>query len=173
MIHARELAARFEAYGDWRRRLSAGVSAMHEWLAEQDLAERRALELVEIDEAQSERRAEEQRHRAGPRPMPDPGVGLAADRAQAEALGGVVARVPEPPVVEDEGFRAPPFEEQLAIVAAGDGLSQHGEGAGLVDRGLERAETSGVLHRASGDLGGRPCSTKAASCPCRGYMVQV
>ena len=29
MIHARELAARFEAYGDWRRRLSAGVSAMH------------------------------------------------------------------------------------------------------------------------------------------------
>ncbi len=39
MIHARELAARFEAYGDWRRRLSAGVSAMHEWLAEQDLAD--------------------------------------------------------------------------------------------------------------------------------------
>ena len=39
MIHARELAARFEAYGDWRRRLSAGVSAMHEWLAEQELAD--------------------------------------------------------------------------------------------------------------------------------------
>jgi len=39
MVHARELAARFEAYGDWRRRLSAGVSAMHEWLAEQDLAD--------------------------------------------------------------------------------------------------------------------------------------
>jgi len=39
MIHARELAARFEAYGDWRRRLSAGVSALHDWLANQDLAD--------------------------------------------------------------------------------------------------------------------------------------
>ena len=39
MIHARELAARFEAYGDWRRRLSSGISAMHEWLADQDLAD--------------------------------------------------------------------------------------------------------------------------------------
>ena len=36
---SRELAARFEAYGDWRRRLSAGISALHEWLAEQDLAD--------------------------------------------------------------------------------------------------------------------------------------
>ena len=39
MIHTRELAARFEAYGDWRRRLSAGVSALHEWLGSQDLAD--------------------------------------------------------------------------------------------------------------------------------------
>ena len=39
MNHARELAARFEAYGDWRRRLSSGVSALHEWLADQDLAD--------------------------------------------------------------------------------------------------------------------------------------
>ena len=38
-MHARELAARFEAYGDWRRRLSAGVSALHAWLADQDLAD--------------------------------------------------------------------------------------------------------------------------------------
>ena len=36
---SRELAARFEAYSDWRRRLSAGISALHEWLAEQDLAD--------------------------------------------------------------------------------------------------------------------------------------
>lgn len=36
---ARELAARFEAYTDWRRRLSAGISRLHEWLAEQELAD--------------------------------------------------------------------------------------------------------------------------------------
>ena len=39
MTHARELAARFEAYGDWRRRLSAGISTLHEWLADQELAD--------------------------------------------------------------------------------------------------------------------------------------
>ncbi|HET9337997.1 MAG TPA: dynamin family protein [Casimicrobiaceae bacterium] len=38
-MHARDLAARFEAYGDWRRRLAGGVSALHDWLAEQDLAD--------------------------------------------------------------------------------------------------------------------------------------
>ena len=36
---SRELAARFEAYSDWRRRLSSGISALHEWLAQQDLAD--------------------------------------------------------------------------------------------------------------------------------------
>jgi hypothetical protein len=39
MIRANELAARFEAYGDWRRRLSSRVSALHHWLGEQDLAD--------------------------------------------------------------------------------------------------------------------------------------
>ena len=29
---SRDLAARFEAYSDWRRRLSAGISALHDWL---------------------------------------------------------------------------------------------------------------------------------------------
>ena len=38
-VPARELAARFEAYSDWRRRLSAGISALHDWLAQQDLAD--------------------------------------------------------------------------------------------------------------------------------------
>jgi hypothetical protein len=32
MVPSRDLAARFEAYADWRRRLSSGVSALHEWL---------------------------------------------------------------------------------------------------------------------------------------------
>jgi hypothetical protein len=39
MSASRELAARFQAYGDWRRRLSAQVSALHQWLGEQDLAD--------------------------------------------------------------------------------------------------------------------------------------
>ena len=39
MNPSRELAARFEAYGDWRRRLSAGIGELHEWLGAQDLAD--------------------------------------------------------------------------------------------------------------------------------------
>ena len=41
MVQPRELAARFEAYGDWRKRLALGVSALHEWLREQELADAR------------------------------------------------------------------------------------------------------------------------------------
>ena len=39
MIRSNELAVRFEAYSDWRRRLSGRVSALHQWLGEQDLAD--------------------------------------------------------------------------------------------------------------------------------------
>ncbi|HTI47409.1 MAG TPA: dynamin family protein [Casimicrobiaceae bacterium] len=39
MVRSRDLAARFEAYSDWRRRLSAAISGLHEWLGEQDLAD--------------------------------------------------------------------------------------------------------------------------------------
>jgi len=39
MPQSRDLAARFEAYSEWRRRLSSGISALHEWLTEQDLAD--------------------------------------------------------------------------------------------------------------------------------------
>ena len=38
-MQSRELAARFEAYGDWRRRLSSRISLFHRWLDEQDLAD--------------------------------------------------------------------------------------------------------------------------------------
>jgi replication fork clamp-binding protein CrfC len=38
-MQSRELAARFEAYGDWRRRLSSRISMLHRWLDEQDLAD--------------------------------------------------------------------------------------------------------------------------------------
>ncbi len=38
-MQSRDLAVRFEAYADWRRRLSAAISSLHEWLTEQDLAD--------------------------------------------------------------------------------------------------------------------------------------
>ena len=39
MVQPRELAARFEAYGDWRKRLALAISALREWLREHDLAD--------------------------------------------------------------------------------------------------------------------------------------
>ncbi len=36
---SRDLAARFEAYSDWRRRLSSRISGLHDWLQQQDLAD--------------------------------------------------------------------------------------------------------------------------------------
>ncbi|HWZ72536.1 MAG TPA: dynamin family protein [Casimicrobiaceae bacterium] len=42
MMQSRDLAARFEAYSDWRRRLSAGISGLHEWLSQQELADAHA-----------------------------------------------------------------------------------------------------------------------------------
>ena len=39
MVPPREFAARFEAYGEWRRRLASGVTALHQWLKRQDLAD--------------------------------------------------------------------------------------------------------------------------------------
>src|SRR5207244_1461598 len=41
-MHSRDLAARFEAYSDWRRRLSAGISGLHEWLSHQELTDAHA-----------------------------------------------------------------------------------------------------------------------------------
>ena len=34
-----QLAARFEAYGEWRNRLVRGVADLHDWLREHDLAD--------------------------------------------------------------------------------------------------------------------------------------
>jgi hypothetical protein len=39
MVQSRDLAVRFEAYADWRRRLSASISSLHSWLSEQELAD--------------------------------------------------------------------------------------------------------------------------------------
>ncbi len=40
-MDTRELAARFEAYGDWRRRLASSIAALDDWLTNQDLADAR------------------------------------------------------------------------------------------------------------------------------------
>ena len=40
-MDTRELAPRFEAYGDWRRRLGSRIDALADWLAEQDLSDAR------------------------------------------------------------------------------------------------------------------------------------
>ncbi len=39
MVQSRDLAVRFEAYAEWRRQLSAAISSLHDWLAEQELAD--------------------------------------------------------------------------------------------------------------------------------------
>ena len=39
MVQSRDLAVRFEAYADWRRRLSAAISSLHEWLSQQELTD--------------------------------------------------------------------------------------------------------------------------------------
>ena len=39
MVQSRALAARFDAFGDWRKRLASGISTLHTWLKQQDLAD--------------------------------------------------------------------------------------------------------------------------------------
>jgi hypothetical protein len=39
MPTSRELATRFDAYGEWRKRLEGGVTNLHDWLREHDLAD--------------------------------------------------------------------------------------------------------------------------------------
>ncbi|MBS0319531.1 MAG: dynamin family protein [Proteobacteria bacterium] len=39
MVQQHDLTVRFEAYADWRRRLSASIASLHEWLSDQDLAD--------------------------------------------------------------------------------------------------------------------------------------
>ena len=41
-MQSRDLAARFEAYSDWRRRLSSRLSGLHDWLSQQELADAQA-----------------------------------------------------------------------------------------------------------------------------------
>ena len=47
MDATRNLAARFEAYSDWRQRLAAGLVTLHERLREQDLADAQVDSMLE------------------------------------------------------------------------------------------------------------------------------
>ncbi|MNQ89156.1 hypothetical protein D3C85_1044540 [compost metagenome] len=54
--------------------------------------------------------------------------GLARHDAQAEALDGVVRRALQTPVVKDQGFALGLLQKQLAVVGAGQGRLQDGQG---------------------------------------------
>ena len=101
--------------------------------------------------------------------------GLAAHGAQAEALGGVVGRVAQPAVVEDQRLRPPPLEEELAVVGAVGGAAQHLQRGLGVERGLEGAETRGLRHGWAPDGGCRrgACCGVPASCPSPANMVDL
>jgi hypothetical protein len=51
MPPTRELATRFEAYGEWRKRLAGAVTGLHHWLREHDLADAQVdLRVEEVQE---------------------------------------------------------------------------------------------------------------------------
>ena len=47
MPSPRELATRFEAYGEWRNRLAGGITGLHQWLREHELADAQVDQRVE------------------------------------------------------------------------------------------------------------------------------
>ena len=74
--------------------------------------------------------------------------GFAAHGAQAEALGGIVARGADAPVIEHQGFGAPSLEEQLAVIGPGGGLAQQLQRRVPVKQGFEGAKNR-LVHEAS------------------------
>ncbi len=74
---------------------------------------------------------------------------LAADRAQPEPLGGVVAGRLEPPVIEGQNLGTAPFQEQLAVIRPGHRVAQNGGRAPFVERRCEGTKcltSGGVWH---------------------------
>jgi hypothetical protein len=68
---------------------------------------------------------------------------LAGDRAQAEALGGVVGGALELAVVERQALALFVFQEQLAVVAARQRLVDHLGGAALVEAAFVEEQAVG------------------------------
>ena len=63
------------------------------------------------------------------------GIGhhIATDRAQSEAGVLVVGGLLEAPVVENQAFRKPLFDEQFPVIAAVERLSRDAPGRGAVE----------------------------------------
>ena len=71
--------------------------------------------------------------------------GLARHDPQAEALGGVIGGGLQPAVVEHQALALGPFQEQLAVVGAGQGRLQDRQGfVGLDAGGVEDGGRGGV-----------------------------
>src|SRR4029077_17872118 len=85
---------------------------------------------------------------------------LAGDRAQAEALGGVVRGAFELAVVERQALALLVFEEQLAVVAARQRLVDHLGGAALVEAALAEKQAVG-----SGEMVDRLAHGMPLKCP--------
>ena len=75
---------------------------------------------------------------------------LVLHRAQAEAVGGVVGRLLQAAVVERHHLRLPVFEKQLAVVGAGEAVTDDAGDARLVEAG---AVDEGGGHGGSGVVG--------------------
>ena len=72
---------------------------------------------------------------------------LAPHGAQAKTFRGIVTRGAQTPVIERHDLRAPPLQEQFAIVGPGDGLAQQTKRRVLIDKRLEGAEICALGHR--------------------------
>jgi glutathione S-transferase len=73
--------------------------------------------------------------------------GLAGDRAQAEAARGVEARRADAAVVERDALALAVFEEELAVIGAGQCLADLALGAGAVEAFLGEEEAIGDRKR--------------------------
>jgi hypothetical protein len=71
--------------------------------------------------------------------------GLARHDPQAKALGGVIGGGLQPPVVEDQALAFGPLQKQFAIVGAGQGRLQDGQGfVGSDAGGVEDGRRGGM-----------------------------
>ena len=78
--------------------------------------------------------------------------GLAAHRAQAEPLGGVVGGGLEPAIVKYQRLGPAAFQKQLAIISSGNGVLQDTQRDGLVETVFKRAERGGLVGHLGGSL---------------------
>ena len=71
---------------------------------------------------------------------------LSLDCAQPETLGRIIARLPDPAIVQDQRLGSLAFQKKLAILGPRQRLAQHGQCFGVVQPGFEGAENL-ICHR--------------------------